>query len=480
MNDLTQAAPAPQSTDLRFSDELLDELTAIVGERGVRSDAEALQSFGRDWTRVHEPLPGAVVLPNSHEQVQDLVRWARRRGVAIVPSGGRTGLSAGAVAARGELVLALDRLNSISGFDATDRTVTCGAGVVTAQLQEFAEEHGLFYPVDFASSGSSQIGGNVATNAGGIKVIRYGMTRDWVAGLKVVTGTGELLDLNRGLLKNNAGYDLRHLMIGSEGTLGVIVEVLVRLEAAPAERSVMVLGSPDMASIMRVLAVFRDDVALQAFEFFSEEALCKVVEHQGLARPFAESCAYYALLEFDTPDEAAEAAALACFERCVEEGCAVDGVMSQSLAQAEALWRLREDISETISRWTPYKNDISTTVSRVPALLEEVEAVVNANYPDFEIIWFGHIGDGNVHLNVLRPDDMPMDEFQQRCGEVSEGVFDAVARHSGSISAEHGVGLLKKPYLGYSRSAAEIDLMAQIKRVFDPDGIMNPGKVLDA
>lgn len=458
----------------------LAELASLVDQRGLRTDEESLDHFGRDWTRVHTPAPGAVVLPSRIEEVQAVVRWACEHRIAIVPSGGRTGLSAGAVAANGEVVLALDRMNAIGDFDATDRTVRCGAGVVTAQLQEFAQQQGLYYPVDFASSGSSQIGGNIATNAGGIKVIRYGMTRDWVAGLKVVTGTGELLDLNRGLLKNNAGYDFRHLLIGSEGTLGVIVEALIRLQAPPGERAVMVLGTQDMGAIMRVLQAFRDEVVLEAFEFFSDEALAKVVAHQGLARPFESACAYYALLEFEAPDEEAEARALACFERCVEAGWVEDGVMSQSLAQAEALWRLREDISETISRWTPYKNDISTTVSRVPALLADVEAVVTAAYPDFEIIWFGHIGDGNVHLNVLKPDAMPMDEFQTRCGEVSEIVFDAVERHGGSVSAEHGVGLLKKPYLRFSRSATEIALMAQVKRVFDPAGIMNPGKILDA
>jgi len=460
--------------------EFLAELADLVGPRALRTDSDALEQYGRDWTRAHEPAPGAVVLPATVDEVQAVVRWARGRGVPIVPSGGRSGLSAGAVAAQGELVLALDRLNAIEDFDSTDRTVRCGAGVIKAQLQAFAQEHGLFYPVDFASSGSSQIGGNIATNAGGIKVIRYGMTRDWVAGLKVVTGTGELLDLNRGLIKNNAGYDFRHLMIGSEGTLGIIVEALIRLQAPPGERAVMVLGTPDMAAVMRVLDAFRDEVTLEAFEFFSEQALTKVVDHQGHARPFATTSAYYALLEFEAADEDTQAAALACFERCVEAGWVEDGVMSQSLSQAEALWRLREDISETIARWTPYKNDISTTVSRVPALLDEVEAVVTANYPDFEIIWFGHIGDGNVHLNVLKPEAMPMEEFQSRCGVVSEGVFEAVARHGGSISAEHGVGLLKKPYLRYSRSEAEIALMAQIKRVFDPDGIMNPGKLLDA
>lgn len=463
-----------------LSPQQLESLAMLVDEKALRTDAESCLNYGRDWTRVYEANPAAVVLPSSVEQVQAVVRWARAEKVALVPSGGRSGLSAGAVASNGELVIALDRMNLIRDFDATDRTVRCDAGVVTAQLQAFAENEGLFYPVDFASSGSSQIGGNIATNAGGIKVIRYGMTRDWVAGLKVVTGTGELLDLNRGLIKNNAGYDFRHLMIGSEGTLGIIVEATMRLEAQPNERAVMVLGAPDMASIMQVLRTFRDRVRLEAFEFFSEEALSKVVEHQGLSRPFATASHYYALLEFEKPDEHAEAAAMACFEQCVEAGWVEDGVLSQSLAQASALWRLREDISETISRWTPYKNDISTTVSRVPALLEEVEKLVSANYPDFEIIWFGHIGDGNVHLNILKPDAMPMDEFQARCGSVSQDVFESVARHGGSISAEHGVGLLKKPYLSYSRSEAEIALMAQLKRVFDPDGIMNPGKILDA
>lgn len=458
----------------------LDSLAALVDQNAVRTDHEALQNYGRDWTRVHEVNAAAVVLPASVDQVVAVVRWAAAQAVALVPSGGRSGLSAGAVATQGEVVLALDRLNEIGNFNDTDRTVVCGAGVVTAQLQAFAESQDLFYPVDFASSGSSQIGGNIATNAGGIKVIRYGMTRDWVAGLKVVTGSGELLDLNRGLIKNNAGYDLRHLMIGSEGTLGVIVEATMRLQAPPRERAVMVLGTPDMPAVMQVLNAFRDHLRLEAFEFFSEQALCKVIEHQGLSRPFEQPSAYYALLEFEKHDEQAETAAMTCFERCVEAGWVEDGVLSQSIAQAQALWRLREDISETISRWTPYKNDISTTVSRVPALLDEVEAVVNANYPGFEIIWFGHIGDGNVHLNILRPDDMPMQEFQTRCGGVSEDVFDVVARHGGSISAEHGVGLLKKPYLRYSRSEAEIALMGQLKRVFDPAGILNPGKLLDA
>ena len=458
---------------------ILTALGDIVGADRVLTDKDSRQRYGCDWTRVYTPEPGAVVLPGSVEQVQELVRLASREQLAVVPSGGRTGLSAGAVARNGELVLALDRLNHIEDFNAVDRTVRCGAGVVTEQLQHYAAEQGLFYPVDFASSGSSQIGGNISTNAGGIKVIRHGMTRDWVAGLKLVTGSGELLDLNRGLIKNNAGYDLRQLVIGAEGTLGVVVEATMRLSRPPQNLAVLVLGVPDMAAIMSVLAAYQGQIELSAFEFFSELALQKVVQHQGLQRPFDTPAEYYALLEFEQPDDDAMEQAMNLFEHCVEQGWVLDGVVSQSVAQAASLWRLREDISETISRWTPYKNDISTLISLVPDFLAEVEAVVSANYPEFEIVWFGHIGDGNVHLNVLKPDDLPMEEFQQRCGEVSQWVFEIVQRYGGSISAEHGVGLLKKDYLHYSRSETEVAIMRQIKLAFDPAGIMNPGKVFD-
>ena len=462
-----------------MSPEVLQALQACVGAARVLTDEESLVRYGRDWTRVHTPAPSAVVLPGSIDEVQALVALAVKHELALVPSGGRTGLSAGAVACRGEVVVALDRLNQISDFNRIDRTVRCGAGVVTAQLQEFAEQQGLFYPVDFASSGSSQIGGNISTNAGGIKVIRHGMTRDWVAGLKVVTGSGELLDLNRGLVKNNAGYDLRQLVIGAEGTLGIVVEATMRLARPPRNLTVMVLGVPDMAAVMRVLETWQGAMDLHAFEFFSELALQKVVAHQGLQRPFVEVTEFYALLEFEQQTEADLEQAMALFEHCLEQGWVIDGVVSQSVAQAQALWRLREDISETISRWTPYKNDISTTIARVPGFLAEVEAVVNEAYPDFEIVWFGHIGDGNVHLNVLKPDALPMADFQQRCGAVSRWVFEIVQRYQGSVSAEHGVGLLKKDYLHYSCSAAEIALMKQIKQVFDPQGIMNPGKIFD-
>ncbi len=455
-------------------------LTQIVGADKLLSDADSRAHYGRDWTKAHEPRPAVIVLPSSIEQVQAIVHLANEHAVALVPSGGRTGLSGGAVAANGEIVVAFDRMNKILSFDATDRQVVCQPGVVTEQLQNFAEEHQLFYPVDFASSGSSQIGGNVATNAGGIKVIKYGLTRDWVVGMKVVTGDGTLLDLNKGLIKNATGYDLRHLFIGSEGTLGLIVELTMKLATPPKDPTVLVLAVDAMESAMHVLQTFQSRLPLMAFEFFSEKALRHVIAEKGLQRPCETVGDFYALIEFENLTEQTMDQAMEAFEFCVEQGWALDGTLSQNSSQARDLWRLREDISETISRFTPYKNDISVKVSQVPAFLREVDAIVTQQYPDFEIIWFGHIGDGNVHLNILKPEGLDKAVFFKQCAEVSLDIFASVQRFGGSISAEHGVGLLKKPFLAYSRSAEEIAYMKAMKKLFDPRGIMNPGKIFDA
>ncbi|MBH3430866.1 FAD-binding oxidoreductase [Pseudomonas alkylphenolica] len=456
---------------------LLDELKTLVEPGKVLTDAASLETYGKDWTKHFAPAPLAIVFPKSTEQVQAIVRWANRHAVALVPSGGRTGLSAAAVAANGEVVVSFDYMNQILAFDEFDRTVVCQPGVITEQLQNFAEDKGLYYPVDFASAGSSQIGGNIGTNAGGIKVIRYGMTRNWVAGLKVVTGAGDLLELNKDLIKNATGYDLRQLFIGAEGTLGFVVEATMRLDRAPNNLTAMVLGTPDFDSIMPVLHAFRDKLDLTAFEFFSDKALAKIMGRGDVPAPFDTPCPFYALLEFEASNEEVANDALATFEHCVEQGWVLDGVMSQSEQQLQNLWKLREYISETISHWTPYKNDISVTVSKVPAFLRDIDAIVEENYPDFEVVWYGHIGDGNLHLNILKPDDLSKDEFFAKCATVNKWVFEIVQRYNGSISAEHGVGMTKRDYLTYSRSPAEIQYMKAVKAVFDPNGIMNPGKI---
>ena len=456
---------------------LIEELQTLVEPGKVLTDADSLATYGKDWTKHFAPAPSAIVFPKSIEQVQAIVRWANQHRVALVPSGGRTGLSAAAVAANGEVVVAFDYMNQILAFNEFDRTVVCQPGVVTQQLQDFAEDQGLYYPVDFASAGSSQIGGNIATNAGGIKVIRYGMTRNWVAGLKVVTGTGELLELNKDLIKNATGYDLRQLFIGAEGTLGFVVEATMRLDRAPQNLTAMVLGTPDFDSIMPVLHAFQGKLDLTAFEFFSDRCLDKILARGDVPAPFETRTPFYALLEFEATTEQIADAALATFEHCVEQGWVLDGVMSQSEQQLQNLWKLREYISETIAHWTPYKNDISVTVSKVPAFLADIDSLVNSNYPDFEVLWYGHIGDGNLHLNILKPDALSKDEFFAKCATVNKWVFEVVQKYNGSISAEHGVGMTKRDYLGYSRSEAEIGYMKAIKAVFDPNGIMNPGKI---
>ena len=455
----------------------IEELKTLVEPGKVLTDADSLEAYGKDWTKHFAPAPSAIVFPKTTEQVQAIVRWANAHKIALVPSGGRTGLSAAAVAANGEVVVAFDYMNQILSFNEYDRAAVCQPGVVTKQLQLFAEEKGLYYPVDFASSGSSQIGGNIGTNAGGIKVIRYGMTRNWVAGLKVVTGTGELLELNKDLIKNATGYDLRQLFIGAEGTLGFVVEATMRLDRAPKNLTAMVLGTADFDSIMPVLHAFQSKLDLTAFEFFSDKALAKVLGRGDVPAPFESECPFYALLEFEASTEEVANQALETFEHCVEQGWVVDGVMSQSEQQLQNLWKLREYISETISHWTPYKNDISVTVSQVPAFLKDIDAIVEANYPDFEVVWFGHIGDGNLHLNILKPDNLSKDEFFAKCAVVNQWVFETVQKYNGSISAEHGVGMTKRDYLHYSRSPEEIACMKAIKAVFDPNGIMNPGKI---
>ncbi|MDG1310635.1 MAG: FAD-binding oxidoreductase [Porticoccaceae bacterium] len=462
-----------------LSEQIVERLNAVVGAQRVLLDSSDFQRFGVDRTTIWEPNPCAVVLPASIEEVQEVVRLANEWNLAIVPSGGRTGLSGGAVAKDGEIVVAMDRLNQVLDFNPLDRTVRLGAGVITANLQDFATEQGLFYPVDFASTGSSQIGGNIATNAGGINVIRYGMTRDWVMGLKVVNGAGDILELNKGLVKNNTGYDFRHLFIGSEGTLGLICEATIQLTRPPVDPNVLILGVNNFPAILDVLQTFSAQIDLNAFEFFSQAALDKVTAQMGHAKPFDTETPFYALLEFEGSTEAVMDKAMTLFEQTVEQGWVMDGVLSQSLSQAESLWKLREDISETLWHWQPYKNDISVRVSRMPDFLREVDELVASRYSDFEVVWYGHIGDGNLHLNILKPENLSSQDFVARCVPVSSEIGQLLAKYEGSVSAEHGVGLLKKDYLHYSRSPLELELMKQVKKAFDPNGILNPGKLFD-
>ncbi|HET8765433.1 MAG TPA: FAD-binding oxidoreductase, partial [Rhodanobacter sp.] len=372
-----------------------------------------------------------------------------------------------------------ERMNRVQGFDPADRTLTVQPGMPLEAVHTAAREHGLVYPVDFAARGSCSIGGNIATNAGGIRVIRYGNTREWIAGLKVVAGNGELLELNRSLVKNSSGYDFRQLLVGSEGTLGIVVEATLKLTAPPPPAQTMLLALPSMDAVLATFRLFRTRLALQAFEFFTDIALKHVLAH-GAQRAIDGDHPYYVVTEYDAPDEAAQEAALAVFGEALEQGSVLDGVVAQSEAQAQALWRLREGITESLAQHEPYKNDVSVRIGAVPAFLHEMQALLAREYPHIEVVWFGHIGDGNLHINVLKPADMADAAFITQCEHVTKLLAEVLKAHGGSISAEHGIGLVKKPYLDSTRSAAEIALMRGVRKVFDPNGILNPGKLFEA
>ncbi len=465
-----------RSLDAR-TNEAVKELTSLLGESRLLLDQSSFERFGVDRSPGWTARPCAIALPENTLEVQSIVQIARRHSLGIVPSGGRTGLCGGAVAAAGELVVALDRMNRVMDVDPADRSVTVQAGMITAQLQTLAAEKGWFYPVDFASSGSSQIGGNIATNAGGIRVIRYGMTRAQISGIVAVDGRGEILGLNRGLAKNNTGPDFRHLFVGSEGIFGIITEATVQLLPAPGPSKVMLFALQGFPAILRLLSEFSNSLEINAFEFLSHNALERVTARLAASSPVAPA-PFYALVEFEPATEADEERAVSIFEQGLERGEIVDAVLAGSEAQARAIWRLRESISETLSPWKPWKNDISVRVGRLGAFIERASALVAEGDDELELVWYGHIGDGNIHLNILKPDRLSAEEFAERCSPVAKGFAMLLQEFGGSVSAEHGIGLLKRDYLKYSRSEAEISALRAIKGIFDPDGIMNPGKLL--
>ncbi|MFK7992164.1 MAG: FAD-binding oxidoreductase [Sandaracinaceae bacterium] len=456
----------------------LARLSELLGETGLRTDADTLAEYGRDWTRVHTPAPCAVAFPTSTAEVADVVRIAREAGLAIVPSGGRTGLAGGAVARNGELVLSLERMRRIGPVDPVGMTVEVEAGAITEAVHQAADAHGLTWPVDFASKGSSHVGGNLATNAGGVKVIRYGLTRQWVLGLTVVTGTGEVLELGGALEKDNTGVPLRQLFVGSEGTLGIITEATLKLAPQPGHLDVFLFAVSDLASVLTLFGTARrGPFDVMAFEMMSDRSLARLERHRGVKPPLETAAPYCVLLEVEAADQDALSSWL---EDVVERELVLDGTLAANLEQARALWTLREGISESLSgTGLPHKNDVALPIAELPAFCEALEAVFNTEYPDFEICLFGHIGDGNLHVNVMKPDAMDHAAFLDQVHGADRILMELVARHHGSVSAEHGIGLLKRPWLRYSRTEAELRAMRAMKAVFDPDGILNPGKVFD-
>ncbi len=453
--------------------EKLSQITPVI------TQTEELQKYGKDWAMNFPASPSAVVFPESAEQLKQIILWANQEKIALVPSGGRTGLSSAATASNHEIVVSMEKMNKILEWNEVDQTVRVQPGVITEDLHNFVEEKGYFFPIDLAAKGSSQIGGNVATNAGGLRVLRYGMMRNWVSGLKVVAGNGDELHLGKSLVKNATGYDLKNLFIGSEGTLGFVTEVELKVTRLPQNTTVLVLGVEELKKVIHVYDYFKKKTQLSACEVFSQFALDKVIEMHDLPAPFATRVPFYLLLEVEHSSEDDSEYLSTLFEHCFEQEWIGDGVISQSPGQRKSLWNLREFVSESISPMSPYRNDVSVRTSKIPEFALEIETAYREQYPDFGVAWFGHIGDGNLHIDILKPDNMEKSEFIKKCKESDKTLFSIVSKFEGSISAEHGVGQLKKDYLQYSRSPEEIQIMKSIKRIFDPNNIMNPGKIFD-
>ena len=460
---------------------MIEIFTPFLSPDQIKTSPEDRAYYGRDWLKDYTPAPSLILFPKSTEDVAAIVRSCRTHRLSIVPSGGRTGLSGGATATKGEIIVSLEKMNRIVKVDPVARNLTAEAGVITETIQRAAEDLGFYFPVEFTTKGSSMIGGNIATNAGGIRVIKYGNIRSWILGLTVVTGSGEILHLNGELIKNNTGYDLRHLFIGSEGTLGIITEACLALSQKPHDRVRILCGCAGTEQVLAAFHTLRmSGLEMSAFEYFSDKGLQKVLAHHPLPSPFTASYPAYFLLELEiTPHEPRENIE-SVLGALLEEETILDAVISASPKQSDDLLALRERIGETLSsHYYPHKNDISVPIASIPQFLSELEALLKVAYPSYEIVVFGHIGDGNLHVNIVKPSSLSREEFLTSCHEVDHKIFTLVQQYRGSISAEHGVGLLKKEFLTYSRSTEEISLMRGIKKVFDPDGILNPGKIFD-
>jgi FAD/FMN-containing dehydrogenase len=464
----------------------LDTLRDIVGTPHCLTADVDMAPYLTDWRGRYTGRAQAVVLPADTQQVAAVVRACAAAGSPLVPQGGNTGLCGGAtpLADGAAIVLNLSRMRQIRHVDAANNAITVDAGVPLAMVHAAAEQVERLFPLSLASEGSCEVGGVISTNAGGVQVLRYGNTRELVLGLEVVLPSGEIWNGLRALRKDNTGYDLKQLFIGAEGTLGIVTAATLKLFARPRSAVTAWLAVVDPAAAVGLLARLRSVAGdrVTAFELISRPSLELVLQHISGARdPLEGAHPWYVLVELSDTRADADLASLleAELELAMDDGAVLDGVIAASATQAAALWRLRENISEAQKReGVSIKHDISVPVSAIPEFIDGAAAALQACYPGIRIIAFGHVGDGNLHYNLSRPSRDENASFIARTEEVGRIVHDLVHALNGSISAEHGIGQLKRVLLPQYKSALELDLMRGIKALFDPRGLMNPGKVL--
>jgi FAD/FMN-containing dehydrogenase len=467
---------------------LLSALRTIVGEAYVLTEGD-LTGYELDWRKRERGKALAVVRPASTEQVAAVVKACAAAGVSIVPQGGNTGMVVGSTpdASGTQVVLSLTRMNAVRNLDAANLTITVEAGCVLQTLQEVCEQAGFLFPLSLASEGSCTIGGNLGTNAGGTQVVRYGNTRELCLGLEVVTAQGEVWSGLTGLRKDNTGYDLRHLFIGSEGTLGVITAATMKLYPLPQSQLTALAAVPSLQAAVDLLGLAHRHLSagLTGFEVMGQFALGLVVKHFAQQRvPFYESAPYCVVLE--NSDTESDAHARGQLERLLEEalekGCVTDAVVAESMAQARALWHIRESIPlAQAQEGLNIKHDISIAVSRIPEFVAQADAALEQAFPGVRLVNYGHLGDGNLHYNVQAPVGQDGETFlREQENAVNAVVYALVHAYQGSISAEHGIGSLKREKLEKHKSPVALGLMRSIKSALDPHNLFNPGRMLAA
>jgi FAD/FMN-containing dehydrogenase len=464
----------------------LDQCRNTIGAAHVLTNEHDTASYLTDWRQRFTGKALAVLKPASTDEVAAIVRLCNQFQVPIVPQGGNTGLVLGSVpdASGSAIVLSLTRLNRIRQIDLINNTMTVEAGCILEQVQNAAAEAGRLFPLSLAAEGSCTIGGNLATNAGGTAVLRYGNARELCLGVEVVTAQGDIWSGLGGLRKDNTGYDLRNLFIGAEGTLGIITAAVLKLFPQPKAQltALAAMRTPDDA--LRLLSLAQDHcgAALTGFELMSRFCLQLVTKHfPQMPLPFAQDSAQYVLIELS--DSESEEHAMAMLENLIggalEQDVIQDAVVAASLAQSKSLWNLREHIPlAQAAEGKNVKHDVSVSISRIGDFIRETDSLLQQSFPGCRMVTFGHLGDGNLHYNVSPPENTSDEAFIARQDAVNRVVHDSVHRFGGSISAEHGLGALKRDEIRHYKSDIEIQLMQAIKRALDPMNLMNPGKVL--
>ena len=452
----------------------------VVGPKGWSTDADRIEAHVTERRGLWHGQCDIVVSPDSTDDFAQIMSICHDAGIAVVPQGGNTGLVGGGVP-EGGIALSLARLNTVRSIDAANNTMTVDAGCILADVQAAAKAVDRLFPLSLGAEGSCQIGGNLSTNAGGVQVLRYGNARDLVLGLEVVLPDGRVWEGLKALRKDNTGYDLKHLFIGAEGTLGVITGAVLKLFPLPQSRetAMAALGNADNALALFQRAGHDSGDALTAFEYINRQSLDIAVTHiPGLKDPFEAPHDCYALIELSGPDGIKDALEQT-LAGAMEDGIVDDAVIAASGAQGAELWRIRETIPEAqVNAGASIKHDVSVPVSKVPEFLVRGQQIVEAEINGVQVVAFGHLGDGNIHFNLSQPEDTEGETFLAKWERVNRLVHDLVDDLGGSFSAEHGIGVLKKDDLKRYTSAVELELMQTLKQTLDPKRIMNPGKVL--